>query len=232
MTQRVTPAALFLVIGPLLLLAPSGSNRYRSTQAAGAAAARDLTRIWIGPYSPNLARGIALQFQPGAEEAFRNHRGEDDPTGFCLPPGVPRPLGSPFPIEILQDATSVTILYEYMHMFRRIPTDGRGHAADLEPRLMCDSVGRWDADTLVVDVVGFNDKTWLDTEGHQHSDALHVIERDKRRDRDTIDYAVTIDDPKTYREPWTATRQLTRHPEWTLKEYVCEENNKIVREKK
>ena len=79
---------------------------------------------------------------------------------------------------------------------------------------------------------GFNDKTWLDTEGHQHSDALHVIERYRRLDGNTIDYSFTIYDPKTYTQPWTATRKLTRHPEWTLKEYVCEENNKITREKK
>ena len=92
----------------------------------GPADNRDLTGIWIGPYTPNLSRGITLQFQPGAEETYRNHRGEDDPTARCLPPGIPRALGSPFPIEILQDATSVTILYEYMHLIRRIPTDGRG----------------------------------------------------------------------------------------------------------
>ena len=94
-----------------------------------------------------------------------------------MPPGVPRALGSPFPIEILQDANTLTILYEYMHLFRRIPTDGRAHPADTEPTFMGDSVGRWEGDTLVVDVTGFNDKTWVDTEGHQHSDALHVIER-------------------------------------------------------
>src|SRR5262245_42170125 len=188
---------------------------------------RDLTGVWIGPYTPNLARGITLQFQPGAEEKFRNHRGEADPTARCLPPGVPRSLGSPFPIEILQDATSVTILYEYMHLIRRIPTDGRGHPADLDPTFMGDSVGKWEGDTLVVDAVGFNDKTWVDTEGHQHSDALHVIEKYRRTGPDTIAYEVTIDDPKTYKQSWTASRSLTRHADWTLKEYVCEENNKV-----
>src|SRR5262245_35019970 len=90
---------------------------------------RDLTGVWIGPYTPNLARGLTLAYQPGAEDAFKNHRGEDDPTAMCMFPGVPRALGAPFPIEILQDAASVTILYEYMNIFRRIPTDGRGHAA-------------------------------------------------------------------------------------------------------
>lgn len=191
---------------------------------------RDLTGVWIGPYTPNLARGLTLQFQPGAESAFTNHRGEDDPTSFCLPPGVPRALGAPFPIEILQDAASVTILYEYMHLFRRIPTDGRGHPADLEPTFMGDSVGRWEGDTLVVDAIGFNDKTWIDTEGHQHSDALHVVERYRRTGADTMAYEATIDDPRTYRSTWTSSRVLTRHPEWTLKEYVCEENNKITKE--
>jgi len=190
-------------------------------------APRDLTGVWIGPYTPNLARGMTLSFQPGAEAAFKNHRGEDDPTARCLPPGVPRALGSPFPIEILQDASSVTILYEYMHLIRRIPTDGRKHADDLDATFMGDSVAKWDGDTLVVDATGFNDRTWLDTEGHQHSAALHLVERFRRTGPDSIAYEVTIDDPKTYKQPWSASRTLTRHPDWTLKEYVCEENNKI-----
>jgi len=195
--------------------------------AQSSAPNRDLTGVWIGPYTPNLARGITLSFQPGAEEKFSHHRGEDDPTAKCLPPGVPRALGAPFPIEILQDATSVTILYEYMHLIRRIPTDGRKHGEDLDATFMGDSVAAWDGDTLVVDAVGFNDKTWLDTEGHQHSDALHVVERFRRTGSDSMAYDVTIDDPKTYTRPFTASRTLTRHPDWSLKEYVCEENNKI-----
>src|SRR5262249_24109026 len=103
----------------------------------------------------------------------------------------------------------------------------RGHPADLDPTFMGDSVGKWEGDTLVVDAVGFNDKTWVDTEGHQHSDALHVIEKYRRTGPDTIAYEVTIDDPKTYKQSWTASRSLTRHADWTLKEYLCEENNKV-----
>jgi hypothetical protein len=214
--MRITGIALVLAMA----VAPRAG-------AQAAPAAHDLTGVWIGPYTPNLARGMTLPFQPGAEAAYRNHRGEDDPTARCLPPGVPRALGSPFPIEILQDATSVTILYEYMRLIRRVPTDGRAHAEDLDLTFMGDSVGKWDGDTLVIDVVGFNDKTWLDTEGHQHSDALHVVERFRRSGADTIAYEVTIDDPKTYQRAWSASRTLTRHPDWALKEYVCEENNKI-----
>ena len=196
-----------------------------SAQSAGAG--RDLTGVWIGPYTPDLARGLALPFAPGAEAAFKNHRGEDDPTARCLPPGVPRALGAPFPIEILQDAASVTILYEYMHLIRRVPTDGRGHAEDPDATFMGDSIGRWEGDTLVVDTVAFNDRTWLDTVGHQHSDALHVVERYRRTGADAMAYEVTIDDPRTYTHAWSASRTLTRHADWTLKEYVCEENNKI-----
>jgi len=211
-----------LVVAATMAWAPMAAQR------DAPAASRDLTGVWIGPYTPNLARGVTLSFQSGAEAAFKNHRGEDDPTARCLPPGVPRVLGAPFPIEILQNSTSVTILYEYMHLIRRIPIDGRSsHAADLDSTFMGDSVGHWDGETLVVDAVGFNDRTWLDTEGHQHSDALHVVERYRRSGPDAMAYEVTIEDPKTYTRPWTASRTLTRHPEWTLKEYVCEENNKI-----
>jgi hypothetical protein len=218
--MRLKPLALG--IGLVVVAMTSGSAQPST---------RDLTGIWIGPYTPNLARGITLAFQQGTEAAFLNHRGEDDPTSFCLPAGVPRALGAPFPIEILQDARSVTILYEYLHLFRRIPTDGRAHPDDPDPTFMGDSAGKWEGDTLVVDVVGFNDKTWLDTQGHQHSDALHVVERYRRVAMDTIAYTVTVDDPKTYKQPWTSSRTLTRHPEWTLKEYVCEENNKITRDR-
>src|SRR5262245_60932167 len=99
----------------------------------------DLTAIWIGPYTPNLERGMSLACQPGAEERLRNHRGEDDPTTVCLPPGAPRALGSPFPIEFLQAASSATVLYEYMPLVRRIPTDGRNHPTDPDPTFMGDS---------------------------------------------------------------------------------------------
>ena len=215
MARAIVPASVLVMLALVPLTAQSP------------AANRDLTGVWIGPYTPHLARCLTLAFQPGEQEKFAHHRGEDDPTARCLPPGVPRALGAPFPIEILQDATSVTILYEYMHMIRRVPTDGRTHADDLDATFMGDSVAKWDADTLVVDAVGFNDRTWLDTEGHQHSDALHVVERWRRAGPDSLSYEVTIDDPKTYRQAWTASRTLTRHPDWTLKEYVCEENNKI-----
>jgi hypothetical protein len=129
--------------------------------------------------------------------------------------------------QIVQTSDYVVFFMEAVHEARIIPLDGRPHLSRSMGVWDGDSRGRWDGDTLVVDAVGFNDKTWLDTEGHQHSDALHVIERFRRTTPDAIAYEVTIEDPKTYSRPWSSARTLTRHPDWTLKEYVCEENNKI-----
>ena len=197
------------------------------------------TRIHCGPMASKIetrfgrtspfksgARGITLSFQPGAEAAYRNHRGEDDPTARCLPPGVPRALGSPFPIEIAQRPDRLVILYEANNTFHIIYTDGRDHPKDLEPTWFGHSIGKWDGDTLVVDTAGFNEKTMVDTIGHPHSDALHVIERFTPTDAAHIAYEITIEDPKAYTKPWKNVRTFTRRPDWDLMEYVCEENNR------
>jgi hypothetical protein len=89
------------------------------------------------------------------------------------------------------------------------------------------ATGKYDGDALVIDTVGFNDKTWLDPMGLPHSDALHVIERMRRVDHDTLEDQITIDDPKAYTKPWTATKIFKRKPDWQIQEYVCEENNKV-----
>ena len=95
---------------------------------------------------------------------------------------------------------------------------------------MGDSIGHWESDTLVVDTVNFNDKTWLDRVGHPHSDALHVIERFRRTAPDHLVDDITIDDPKTYTKPWDSVRTWYLRPEWEIMEYSCEENNKDLTE--
>ncbi|HJT89655.1 MAG TPA: hypothetical protein VJ732_17420, partial [Bryobacteraceae bacterium] len=107
-----------------------------------------------------------------------------------------------------------------------IPLDGRKHNGDPNPTFFGESVGRWDGDTLVVDVIGFNDKSWLDAAGNPHSDALHLIERYRLTDPRHLEYEVTVDDPKIYTRPWKSTMIFTRKPEWELLEYSCDENNK------
>jgi len=124
------------------------------------------------------------------------------------------------------------MLFEYMRLWRAIPTDGRTHPENLPPSFMGDSVGKWEGDTFVIDTIGLNDRTWLDTAGHQHTDNLHVIER-MRRTPDTILYEYTIDDPKMYAQPWKQERVLRPlkavHGMPELIEYVCTENNQDVR---
>jgi hypothetical protein len=123
-----------------------------------------------------------------------------DPGFFCKPPGVPR-IGAPQ--KIVQTDKEVIFLYSDLagNFWRIIPTDGRPHRTDADPSYFGDSVGHWDGDTLVVDANNFNDDTWLADNGLFHSDALHVIERLTRKG-DTIDYEVTVDDPKVLTQPW------------------------------
>ena len=157
-------------------------------------------------------------------ESF-NKRAIDDPTALCLPPGLPRTaIVSLFPLEIVQTPQRIVIMYEYMNVFRVIPMNAK-HPDDLVPTYMGDSVGRWEGDTLVVDVVGFNDKTWLTGAGTFHSEALHITERYTRVDKDRINYDVTIEDPKVLLRPWVVHSSMMRRDGTRLQEYVCVENN-------
>jgi hypothetical protein len=157
-------------------------------------------------------------------ESFKK-RGIDDPAGLCLPLGVPRlSIVGLFPIQIVQTATQVIMLYEYMSVFRVIPLNVE-HPDDVVPTYMGDSVGRWEGDTLVVDVIGFNDKTWLTGTGTFHSEALHVTERYTRVDEDQINYDVTMEDPAVFTMPWTIHTTMMRREGTRLREYVCAENN-------
>lgn len=149
----------------------------------------------------------------------------NDPIYKCFPPGVPRiytsRLGGPF--EIIQTPGRVTMIFEYDHFVRQFYTDGRPHPEDLSPTWMGDSVGKWEGNTLVIDTVGFNDKTWLDNQGHPHSDSLHLVERIRRVSRGAMTDDITIDDPKAYTKPWVSHMIFELKPDWKIVEYVCED---------
>jgi hypothetical protein len=191
---------------------------------------------WDLPYTPNMAAKdgeAAIPYTDAGRAAFKNHDAKDDPTSLCLYPGMPRIMQSPYPIQIIQTQEYVTILFEYMRQFRAIPTDGRAHPENLPPSFMGDSTGKWEGDTFVVDTTGLNDKTWLDTAGHQHSDEMHLTERFVRTPT-TINLEYTIDDPKMYAKPWKQERiiRLSKPAAYGLPqliEYSCEENNLDVR---
>ncbi len=151
-----------------------------------------------------------------------------DPTAACLPPGMPRLIISPYPMEIIQTPGRVTMLRELMSQVRRIFTDGRRHPADPDPSFNGHSIGRWEGDTLVVDTVAMRGDTTLDRDGFPHSDQTHSVERYRRIDPDTLQVQITLDDPKAFASPYTVVRTLKRQADPTILEYVCEENNRNV----
>jgi hypothetical protein len=149
----------------------------------------------------------------------------DDPVlSKCLPPGTPRIYLQPFPVQFVQTPKEVIILFEYDHTVRHIYLDGRPHPADVLPSYMGHSIGKWEGDTLVADTTGFNDKTWLDRDGHQHSDELHVVERFRRVDRDHMRIDITMEDPKALAKPWITQLYFQLKPDWDLMELACTDN--------
>jgi hypothetical protein len=165
------------------------------------------------PYTAEAAAKKKLNFE---------NRATADPETKCYLPGVPRATYMPFPFQIVQSPTQVTILYEYAHTVRNIFLN----SAHIEGQLfwwMGDSRGRWEGDTLVVDVTDFNDETWFDRAGNFHSADLHVIERYTALDADHIGYEATIEDAKVFTRPWKMSMILNRHKEKNLRllEYEC-----------
>lgn len=222
------------------------AEQTKTTAAPAASSAPDLSGVW------ELHPGPGARYQlysltkdeppmtPWAEERFkaakpsfgpRSVEDSNDPVNpttlnavGCFPPGVPRIYLHPFPMEIIQVPGRVIMLFEFDHFIRQIYTDGRGHNTDLGPTWMGDAIGKWDGDTLVVDTIGFNDKTWLDRGGHPHSDQLHLVERFRRTDHNTLEDDVAVEDPVAYTKPWDAHLTFALHPKWNIMEQVCEDN--------
>jgi hypothetical protein len=146
----------------------------------------------------------------------------DDPISRCYMPGVPRATYMPFPFQIVQSAAHVTIAYEFARTSRQIYLQ-RPHTEGRLYNWMGDSIGHWEGETLVVDVVDFNDSTWLDAAGNFHSDELHVVERYTPIDKDHLSYEATLDDPKVFTRPWKISMPLYRRvePRAQALEYMC-----------
>jgi hypothetical protein len=144
----------------------------------------------------------------------------------CITRGVVGSLGPAIygnGVTLVQGPGSVAISYEMVHDTRIIPLDSRPHLASATRQYMGDARGRWDGDTLVVETTNFTDKTAIS--GVRHSEALRLTERIRRVDDLTLDYEVTIDDPKTYTRPWTMVLQLTQPPGFRMFPYECHEGN-------
>ena len=195
----------------------------------------DLSGIWepsSNKYVQNLAADLKpedVPFQPWAKALFDErktgaHSKEDQPA-HCLPQGVPRINAAPAPWKLVQTPGFIVIVYEAFTLWRQIFLDGREMAEDAPSTWLGYSTGKWDGDTLVVDTRGFNGKAWIDQLGKPSSEALHVIERFRRKDFGHMDIQITIDDPKVYTKPWTVTEQMRLLPDTELMEAICNENN-------
>jgi len=211
----------------------------------------DLSGVWTAKNTPGARyRGWGFMAEeppmtPWALEKFkltkpsfgpRSFKDSNDPvnpttvnaTG-CFPPGVPRIYLQPFPMEIIQQANRVLIIYEFDHLIRQVWMDGRAHLKDLPGTWMGDSIGKWEGDTLVVDTIGFNEKEWLlGREGMPTTEALHLIERFSRPDFNTLHYEPTIDDPGAYTKPWSGGWNI-RWVTTDMEEYFCQDNERDSR---
>ena len=194
--------------------------------AAQAGPVAALGAAYAVPPGLSVIEGGSIPYLPAAaakrKENFEKRLAED-PEIKCYMPGVPRAAYMPYPFQIFQSSTSILMTYEFANAVRTIYMDNPGESP--VDSWMGWSAGRWEGDTLVVDVTGFNDQTWFDRAGNFHSDALHVIERYTPTSLNTLNYEAVIEDPKVFSRPWKIGMPLYRHVEANaqLLEYKCVE---------
>ena len=215
---------------------PDGKPNLAAPVPRAADGKPDLSGVWRGPgagsYDRNVARDLKPNdIQPWAEALYQQRvlaMGKDAPRANCLP--------DPFPYyhivdlaRIVQTPVLTVILYQGTtnSVHRTIFTDGRELPKDPNPTWMGYSIGHWEGDTFVVDSAGFTDRSWLDIEGHPHTEALHITERFRRRDFGHMDLEMTIDDPKAFTRPFTLKIAKTLVPDTDLLESVCEHDTSI-----
>ena len=185
-----------------------------------------LGAVGAEPGGLGVVEGGPIPYLPSAlQQKKRNYENRltADPEIKCYLPGVPRATYLPYPFQIFQSSKAIAIAYEYAGAYRNIYLKDPGPPpAD---SWMGQSFGRWEGDTLVVDVTGLDERTWFDRAGDYHSDKLHVVERYTPRSPDILNYEATIEDPKVFSQPWKISMPLYRHVEKNarLLEFKCVE---------
>ena len=204
----------------------------------------DLSGVWFGgtaggfTYNPALRRQYDAkteeppQFQTWAAAKIKGMTQTDFELGRasvnCLPRGVPGMfLINPYPFQIVQTPGLFVQLDELNNNFRVVHTDGRPHSADPDPSFDGDEVGHWDGDTLVIDVISIDERTWNNFTGWFHSDQEHVIERITRPSMNYLNVVVTIEDPKVLAKPWTSAPRVWTLGHEDLLEYYCTNNQEV-----
>ena len=178
-----------------------------------------------------LPDGETVPFQPWAEELYKQrvaNNGVGLPSEHCLPHGLPGAMMIPIGFQIMQTPGQIAVLFEEFNYYRRIMMDGRGLPDVMFPTWFGYSVGRWDKDMLVVDTIGFNDRTWIDISGYPHTEALHTTGRFTRLDFGHMDLTVKIDDPKAYTKPWTPTLHFQLLADHEMIEEICDNERDAV----
>jgi hypothetical protein len=222
MNKRFLVLALVLFVVPAVAMGQSRPSN-----------APDLTGLWDGAGgTSDIVRhmerqGTPVPFTPLGAERYKNVDFARNPNGLCLPPGPSRAITGPSPFFIVQHPNALAILFENHNIYRIIYLDGRSHPEDINEysTFMGHSIGKWEGDTLVVDTTGINDRTWLDSNGMEHSDKLRLTER-FQKSGDIIKYSVTYTDPVFFTRPWTISLELKRLTDTRLIEYVCLDNEK------
>lgn len=194
----------------------------------------DFTGVWEAPTVGRGGRGRAAgppavpQLTPAyaAKKRELDARNiEDTEAANCLPTGMPGIMGHPYPYEFLMTPGKVTIVTEAYMQVRHIYTDGRPLPPDPDPTFNGTSIGRWQGDTLVVETIGFSPLTTI-ARNTPHGDKMRIAERFRLSGPDTMTIETTVTDPDALTAPWTTMRTLARHRDWTIREYICEENNR------
>jgi hypothetical protein len=217
--------AIHIFSSVLFAQADAQSGRPNDQQAERTAPVPDLSGFWtiqgreqIGPQGSNRPGDVPMTAWAEARyEAARPPFGEkqtfvnttDPVQKYCDPPGVTRLYNYPWQFAVLQTPDVVYILFEFTRVWRSVAMD-RDHPKDPDSTWLGDSIGGYEGETLVVDTIGFNDKTWLDNAGHPHSDALHLVERLRRVNHDTLEVDLTFDDSKAFTRSWGAKLQFKR----------------------
>jgi hypothetical protein len=187
----------------------------------------DFSGVWLAnedryPEQPSLLPSAAAALQERIGNAFK-----DAPHTRCLPQGIPTPASiGPFMAKTVQTPSLLVVLFEDAGGFRQIFLDGRPHPPDPDPSWVGHSIGKWDGDTLVVDTIGYNDKSWIGI--FPHTEMLHVTERIRRPDFGHLEIRVTFEDPGTFTTPWHQNLNWELTPAEEVVAYVCE-NNKAER---
>jgi len=195
---------------------------------------------WTQSYSPKIQivgggdlpyndKGKAEYAKNSA--ALKNGSLKDEARHLCVPDGLPRMLGNPYPFQIIQTPGQVAIVYELNHVIRLMPLDKpmpSAHDLEVAPYYSGHSVAHWEGDVLVIESAGFNDKTFIDATGAPHSDAMTTVERIRKVNDTSLEDLITVNDPEMFTRPWSARYVYDLHPEVRIEDYVCGEKHRDI----